>query len=101
MVFGNRSTPFGKDYGWVSILGVKREYRHKGVGKALMLHFFNKIKEKGSTKVGLSVDTGSLTGATRLYEAVGLHVIERYVRMEKVLREGTDLRVRDLPGILE
>lgn len=96
MIFGNCSTPFGKDYGWVSILGVKRTYRHKGVGKALMLHFFNKIQQKGSTKVGLSVDTGSLTGATRLYEAVGLHVIERYVRMEKILREGTDLRVRDL-----
>jgi ribosomal protein S18 acetylase RimI-like enzyme len=96
MIFGNKSTPFGSDYGWVSILGVKREWRHKKIGKALMLYFFQKIKEKGSTKVGLSVDSDSLTGATRLYESVGLHVIEQYVRMEKILREGIDLRVRDL-----
>jgi predicted N-acetyltransferase YhbS len=96
MIFGNKSTPFGADYGWVSILGVKREWRHKKIGKALMLHFFQKIKEKGSTKVGLSVDSDSLTGATRLYESVGMHVIEQYVRMEKILREGIDLRVRDL-----
>lgn len=61
-----------------------------------MLHFFQKIKEKGSTKVGLSVDSDSLTGATRLYESVGMRVIEQYVRMEKILREGIDLRVRDL-----
>lgn len=96
MIFGNKSTPFGPDYGWVSILGVKREWRHKKIGKALMLHFFQKIKEKGSTKVGLSVDSDSLTGATRLYESVGLRVIEQYVRMEKILREGIDLRVHDL-----
>jgi hypothetical protein len=53
-------------------------------------------KEKGSTKVGLNVDSDSLTGATQLYESVGLRVIEQCVRMEKILREGIDLRVRDL-----
>lgn len=96
MIFGNKSTPFGPDYGWVSILGVSREWRHKKIGKALMLQFFQKIKEKGSQKVGLSVDSDSLTGATQLYESVGMRVIEQYVRMEKILREGIDLRVRDL-----
>jgi predicted N-acetyltransferase YhbS len=96
MIFGNKCTPFGPDYGWVAILGVRREWRHQRIGKALMLHFFQKIKEKGSNKVGLSVDSDSLTGATQLYESVGLRVIEQYVRMEKILREGIDLRVRDL-----
>lgn len=95
-IFGNKSTPFSEDYGWVSILGVKREYRMHGIGKALLLHFFQKIKEKGSKKVGLSVDTGSLTGATKLYEAVGMHVIEQYVRLEMILREGIDIRVRTI-----
>ncbi|MBE0686039.1 MAG: GNAT family N-acetyltransferase [Anaerolineaceae bacterium] len=96
MIFGSKSTPFGPDYGWVSILGVKREWRHRRIGKALMLHFFQIIKEKGSHKVGLSVDSDSLTGATQLYESVGLRVIEQYVRMEKILKDGIDLRVRDL-----
>jgi len=96
MIYGNKSTPFGKDYGWVSILGVNRDWRSKGVAKALMLHFFQKIKENGSNKVGLSVDSDSLTGATKLYEAVGMYVIEQYVRMEKILRDGIDLRVRGL-----
>ena len=96
MIFGNKSTPFGADYGWVSILGVKREWRNKGIAKALMLHFFEKIKEKGSKKVGLSVDSDNLTNATKLYETVGMKVIEQYVRMEKILREGIDLRVRGL-----
>ncbi len=95
-IFGNKSTPFGDDYGWVSILGVKREYRKSGIGKALLLHFFQAIKDKGSKRVGLSVDTDSLTGASKLYESVGLRVIEKYVRLEKVLREGLDIRVRNL-----
>lgn len=94
MIFGNHSTPFGLDYGWVSVLGVKRKWRNQGIGKALLLHFFRRIKDKGSLKVGLSVDSESLTGATKLYESVGLHVIEQYVLMEKVLREGIDLRVK-------
>lgn len=95
-IFGYKSTPMGEDYGWVAILGVKREFRKSGIGKALLLHFFHQIKEKGSKKVGLSVDTDSLTGATKLYESVGLRVIEQYVRLEKVLREGIDIRVRNL-----
>lgn len=95
-IIGNKSTPFGDDYGWVSILGVKREYRKSGIGKALLLHFFQAIKVNGSKRVGLSVDTDSLTGATKLYESVGLRVIEQYVRLEKVLREGRDIRVRNL-----
>jgi GNAT superfamily N-acetyltransferase len=98
MIFGNKSTPFGPDYGWVSILGVRREWRHKRIGKALMLQLFQKIQEKGSKKVGLSVDSDSLTGATQLYESVGMHVTEQYVRMEKILREGIDLRVHNLEG---
>jgi len=96
MIFGNKSTPFGPDYGWVAILGVKREWRKHGIGKALLLHFFQKIKEKGSTKVGLSVDSDNLTGATHLYESVGLHVIEQYARLEKILRQGKDIRIRSL-----
>lgn len=96
IIFGNKSTPFGADYGWVTILGVQRNWRHQGIGKALLLHFFQKIKERGSQKVGLSVDAESLTGATKLYEAVGMKVTEQYVRMEKILRDGLDLRVRDL-----
>jgi len=99
MIFGNKSTPFGPDYGWVSILGVRREWRHKRIGKALMLQLFQKIQEKGSKKVGLSVDSDSLTGATQLYESVGMHVTEQYVRMEKILREGIDLRVHNLEGL--
>jgi ribosomal protein S18 acetylase RimI-like enzyme len=96
MILGTSSTPFGKDYGWVSLLAVKREWRKKGIGKILLQHYFKKIQEKGSVKVGLSVDSDSLTGATHLYETVGLQIIEQYVRMEKILRDGVDLRIRSL-----
>ncbi|PKO08674.1 MAG: hypothetical protein CVU40_14555 [Chloroflexi bacterium HGW-Chloroflexi-2] len=84
--------PYVRVNTWVR---VHPDYKNRGIGWVLN-HFFLKIKEKGSTKVGLSVDSDSLTGATQLYESVGLRVIEQYVRMEKILRQGIDLRVRDL-----
>ncbi|MDO9086179.1 MAG: GNAT family N-acetyltransferase [Anaerolineaceae bacterium] len=96
MILGTSSTPFGQDYGWVSLLAVKREWRKKGIGKVLLQYLFKKIQEKSSVKVGLSVDSDSLTGATHLYESVGLQIIEQYVRMEKILRDGVDLRIRSL-----
>jgi hypothetical protein len=42
------------------------------------------------------VDSQSLTGATRLYEGVGMQTKEVYVRFEKVIREGEDLRTTNL-----
>jgi hypothetical protein len=39
----------------------------------------------------LGVDASSLTGATRLYEKAGMHIVEESDRYEKDLRPGKDL----------
>jgi mycothiol synthase len=66
--------------GYVDVLGTLREYRGRGLAKALLLNAFGEFYRRGRTKVGLSVDADSLTGATRLYQSVGMTVQHEWVR---------------------
>ncbi len=60
--------------GYVDVLGTLREYRGRGLAKALLLNAFAEFYRRGLPKVGLGVDAESLTGATRLYQSVGMTV---------------------------
>lgn len=73
--------------GWVSLLGVRREYRGRGIGQALLQHAFADFKSRGYQHVGLGVDASSLTGADRLYRRAGMREVKREFIYEKVLRE--------------
>jgi mycothiol synthase len=64
-------------YGWVGTVGVRRAWRRRGVAEALLRHSFRALHEHGQRHVRLSVDAESSTGATRLYERVGMRVIRR------------------------
>jgi mycothiol synthase len=71
--------------GWIGILGVLREWRRRGIGRALLLHAFHEFKRRGLPRAGLGVDAESLTGANRLYESAGMHVVRQLDFFEKQL----------------
>lgn len=71
--------------GWIGILGVLREWRRRGIGRALLLHSFAEFERRGLPRAGLGVDAQSLTGANRLYESAGMHVVRRLDIFEKQL----------------
>jgi mycothiol synthase len=73
--FAERSGDPG--YGWVGTLGVRRAWRRRGLGEALLRHSFRALHERGQRRVRLAVDAESLTGATRLYERAGMRVIRQ------------------------
>ena len=83
--------------GWVDTLAVRRPWRRKGLGIALLLHSFGEFYRRGKNKVGLGVDSQNLTGATRLYERAGMHVARIYVSYEKELRAGVELSTQAIP----
>jgi mycothiol synthase len=64
-------------YGWVGTVGVRRAWRRRGIGEALLRRSFRELHSRGQRRVRLSVDAESITGATRLYERVGMRVIRR------------------------
>jgi mycothiol synthase len=82
--------------GWLGTLGVLREYRGRGIAKALLLHTFETFRQRGSHKLGLGVDAESLTGATKLYESVGMSIAEEYALFSKTLRDGVDLSTQSV-----
>jgi len=82
--------------GWVGTLGVRRPWRRRGLGMALLQHSFVELYQRGQRRVGLGVDASSLTGATRLYEKAGMRVIREYLTYEKELRAGQELSTQAL-----
>ncbi len=82
--------------GWVGTLGVRRPWRKRGLGLALLQHSFGEFFRRGKLRAGLGVDAASLTGATRLYERAGMSVSRQYHLFELELRPGEDLALQFL-----
>jgi mycothiol synthase len=71
--------------GWVSVLGVRMQWRRQGLGRALLLHAFHEFRRRGFHAAALGVDAESLTGANRLYESAGMRVVRQSDVYEKAL----------------
>ena len=71
--------------GWVGDLGVREPWRRRGVGRALLTRSFAELAARGHHEVRLGVDTENTTGATHLYDGVGMTVRRRYDLYEKHL----------------
>ena len=71
--------------GYVGALAVRSAWRGRGYGRALLLHSFREFRRRGLTRATLGVDAANTTGATRLYESVGMHVAQENVVWEKAL----------------
>jgi ribosomal protein S18 acetylase RimI-like enzyme len=82
--------------GHVWTLGVRRPWRKRGLGLALLRESFREFHRRGYRKVNLGVDAGNITGALRLYEKAGMHVIREFAMYEKEIRPGRELRVQEI-----
>jgi mycothiol synthase len=78
------------DSGWIGTLGVRRRWRKRGLGEALLLHAFNEFYQRGTKTIGLGVDAQNPTGATQLYKKVGMYIASEAVIYEKELRPGRE-----------
>lgn len=58
--------------GYVSVLGVKREFRGRGLASWLLRSAFVRDRERGLLGTQLAVDAENLTGAVGVYERVGM-----------------------------
>ena len=76
------------DWGWIGTLAVRPAWRRRGLGRALLLEGFRRFAASGESHVALGVDSENPSGATRLYESVGMRVLWRADVWRKVLRAG-------------
>lgn len=63
---------------WVDHLGVRRAFRGRGIGMALLAHSLQAFRQRGYALARLSVDSHSLTHAPRLYEKAGFQTVLGY-----------------------
>jgi len=70
----------------VGMLGVRPAWRKRGIGEALLRLAFIEFRRRGYDRVGLGVDSTNETGATALYERVGMKVTRQFDVYEKRLR---------------
>ncbi len=67
--------PGEPETGHVRYLAVRRPWRGRGIGLALLRHIFGEFYRRGKPRVGLGVDADSPTGAQRLYLRGGMQVV--------------------------
>jgi ribosomal protein S18 acetylase RimI-like enzyme len=78
----NEARPSG---GYVGALGVLRRARGRGYARALLQHSFREFHRRGLRHASLGVDASNATGATKLYESVGMYVEVEHIVWEKML----------------
>ena len=66
-------------------LAVRKPWRGRGIGRALLSAAFAALRERGQTIARLYVDAQNVTNAVRVYEAAGMHVERRFDTLQKML----------------
>ena len=74
------------DLGWVQGVGVRRAWRRRGLGRALLTDAFARLAARGQLRVELGVDAEGATQPLLLYEQAGMHVTFTYELHAKGLR---------------
>ena len=85
-IAGFSQNRYRKGIGWIGTIAVRRPWRGRGLGLALMHHTYGEFYKRGTTTIGLGVDSANLTGATRLYQRAGMVVAGEFAMYEKELR---------------
>jgi mycothiol synthase len=72
--------------GWVQQVGVRRPWRGRGIGLALLHSIFGDLYKLGVTHAGLEVDAENPSGALNLYKRAGMRVDKHFTEYRKELR---------------
>jgi mycothiol synthase len=73
------------DLGWVQGLGVRRPWRGRGLGGALLSRAFDAFIKRDQPRAALGVDAQGETGALRVYERAGMQATRQHDLFELAL----------------
>jgi mycothiol synthase len=69
--------------GWLSSVFTRRQWRRRGVARALIARSLGILRERGMTSASLGVDADNPSGALGLYERIGFEVAHRSTAWRK------------------
>jgi ribosomal protein S18 acetylase RimI-like enzyme len=85
--------PWGDDrpeVGWIARLGVRRPWRGRGLGRALLARALRRLRERGFARAGLGVRLDN-ERALALYRGAGMEVFARYAHWRRMFAGGEDV----------
>lgn len=74
---------YNRKRGWTENISTRKEWRQRGIAKALIIRSMHMHKEKGMTEVGLGVDTNNPNGALKLYQNCGYKQDKTFITYRK------------------
>jgi ribosomal protein S18 acetylase RimI-like enzyme len=74
-----------EETGWIHVVAVRRPWRGRELGSALLRASFRALAACGMRRAMLGVDAENTTGAVRLYERGGMRVAHRFETWERQL----------------
>jgi mycothiol synthase len=87
-IYAADNKAFGRQRFWVDSLAVRRPWRRRGLGRALLVESLRLLRERGMTSAALGVDSENPTGALGLHERVGFVVEKTSTLYRKPLTAG-------------
>jgi|KBSSwiStaDraftv2_1062776.scaffolds.fasta_scaffold16631_6 mycothiol synthase len=82
-IYADDNEAFGRRRGWLDSVFVRRAWRRRGLGAALVARSLVRLREAGMTEAMLGVDSDNPSGALALYERAGFEVHQRSAAYRK------------------
>ena len=82
-IYTEENAAFGRKRGWLETVFVRRAWRRRGLGAALVARALVRLREAGMDEAMLGVDSDNPTGALALYERAGFEVHQRAAAYRK------------------
>ena len=82
-VFANENERLGVNRGWLEHVSVRRPWRRRGLASALITRSMELLRDLGLDEAALGADAENLSGAVRLYEALGFRRVRTAARYRK------------------
>ena len=87
-IYHQDNARYGFLRGEVASVGVRRPWRKRGLGRAMIVESLRLLRAHGMTEAVLGVDSDGQNGALRLYESVGF----RTIAQDRIYRKPLELR---------
>lgn len=84
-IYRAENEQFGRKRGWLETVFVRRPWRRRGLGAAIVARALVRQREAGMTEAMLGVDSDNPSGALGLYERAGFEVHTRSFAFRKVM----------------
>ncbi len=84
-VYRNDHERLGIKRGWLEHISVRRPWRRRGLATALIARSMRRLRDAGLTEAALGADAENISGAVRVYEALGFRRVRTAAGYRKAI----------------